>query len=541
MQRLSVAGAWQSSFLGRLVAFAFETWDHSLTGRLLTGLGRLGAKLFEGSLPGKVWYSNWPGPRDTEQSTAGRMLGGLNRSAERAGRWVGPWLLRLWESSLLAGLYRRAARFLAPWLTTNMLWQVYTGYAADVEMAATETGRSRTSPVVYLLGALLGLLPLVPSEMSPSPTVLMIAGVWGTALFWLIRKVALGDFRWRASSGFLPLAVFLLMALASTFQSANFASSVLSLVIWATAILLFWMIVNLVRNSRDAAVLLGPVLTGGSLMAFWAMYQVVRPPLIEEAWVDPTAFEGLVRVFASMGNPNYLAEYMALYLPLSIALWFQQPKRRLELAIPLGLMALALVLSYSRGGWLALVIAGTLFVLMRFTRWSIFLFLAGLAAPVVAPESILRRFVSAFTLADSSNMYRVNLWKGVGAMLEKFWPLGSGLGAVAFAEVYSEFMLPAARAAHAHNTYLQMFAETGIFGLIAILWALIAIIRRPFVVGVNPRNAPLIAAVPAALIGLLFHGLVEHIWYNPKLLFAFWAVAGIGMGMALGDREDAKA
>ncbi|MGE5673608.1 MAG: O-antigen ligase family protein, partial [Mycobacterium leprae] len=113
------------------------------------------------------------------------------------------------------------------------------------------------------------------------------------------------------------------------------------------------------------------------------------------------------------------------------------------------------------------------------------------------------------------------------------WFGGAGVGGPAFVLFYSESMLAAARAAHSHNVYLELFAEMGSLGLIAVLWSVLAVIRRPFVRGLNARSSLIMAAVPAALVGLLFHGLVEHIWYNPKLLFAFWAVAGIGIGLAL--------
>lgn len=537
MARMNPQAFVESSLLFRLFAFVQTLWENSLLGRGLGAAARLAGRIFAGSFPGKVWYSDWPAPRHAEQSLVAGALRRVNGIWRQLGGAVGPSVRRAYESSMLV----RFAHRVEPFLKSSLLVQGIGGYANDVALAPDEAGRRPVSPITFALGALLGFLPLIPSNAAglPSPTVLMILGIWGLAAVWFAQKLATGDSRWRASSGFLPLAFLLMVAGAATVQSVAFSASLLNLVIWLTAGLVFWMAVNLVRNSRDAAALLGPILAGASLMTVWAVYQVFFPPVIEENWVDPTTSGQIVRVFASMGNPNYLAEYMALYLPLAGALWLQQPRRRLELAVPVGLMALALLLTYSRGGWLALIIAVVVFVLLRLPRLSLLFVLGALAAPLVAPESIVRRFVSAFTLEDTSNQYRVNLWGGVVDMLREVWALGAGLGAEAFAAVYQEFMPAGARAAHAHNTYLQVTAEMGILGLVAVLWTLLAIIRRTFVVGVNQRQPAMVAAVPAALIGLLFHGLVEHIWYNPKLLFAFWAVAGLGIGLALGDREDA--
>jgi putative inorganic carbon (HCO3(-)) transporter len=545
MTQISGKELWETSLAGRLTTFAFSTWESSLVGRAFAKVGRFSGALLRGSIFGKVWESDWPAALDSERSLAGQLLHGLNQGAARMGRRLAPLVNGAWESSLLGRFTRWGHGKLAPYVQTSLLVQGFVGFPRDVVLAPSEavpTGTKvrTTSPVVYVLGVVLGFIPLVPTTSPlPSPTVLLIVGVWGAALFWLALKVANGDFTWRASSAMLPLGILLLVAAASTVQSALPRASMLNLVIWISAVLLFWMIVNLVQTSRDAAVLLGPILVGASLMALWGVYQVFRPPLIEEAWVDPTQGP-VIRVFASMGNPNYLAEYMSLFLPLGLALWLQHPKRRLELGFMLGLMALALFLTGSRGGWLALVISIGILVFMRAPRLTPFMLLGGLAMPLVLPTSVLMRIASAFSLADTSNLYRVNIWRGVSAMMEQFWALGAGLGAPAFAAVYLQFMLPEARAAHAHNLYVQLFAEMGILGLIALLWCLLAVLRRPYEEGIKKQSPFLLPAVFAALVALLFHGMVEYIWYNPKLLFAFWAVAGLGMGLALGRSREAR-
>lgn len=529
----------ENSLVGRLLYWFLDLWDESLVRRWLSRLGAFGGRVFAGSFFGKVWYSDWPAAGAAEASLTGKAAAALNHGLKRFSDWAGPSLLGTWETSLLGRLTRWLIALGRPLLSGSLLFSAATGFTGEAVLAPEEADRRPTSPLVFLLGAVLGLVPLIPSDFSPSPTVLMILGIWGTAALWLLRKVALGRLQWRFSAATLPLLFLLAVAGAATLQSIDVGISILHLVMWLTAGLVFWMTTDLVRNSRDAAALLGPVLAGGALMALWGFCQVVRPPHVEESWVDPTIQGELVRVFASMGNPNYLGEYMALYLPLGLALWLQHPKRQIELAVPLLMMAAVLLLTGSRGAWLALLVAGVIFVLMRAGRWSVFLLMGGLAAPVVLPDWVLTRLASAVSLADTSTQYRMNMWKGVIAMLQKFWALGTGIGAEVFAKGYQEFMLPEARAAHAHNLYLQVFAEMGIFGLVAVIWTLLVVIRRPFVVGVRPRSSYLTAAVPAALLGLLFHGLVEYIWYNPKLLFAFWAVAGLGAGLAMGNREDA--
>jgi len=540
MAQFDAQGALDTSLLMRLFGWMAAVWHDSLLGRGLAAIGRFVARVFAGSFFGHVWYSDWPEPVHTRASVVGRLVEWLNRGFLRVAGRVSPFLLGTWETSL----GRRVAMWFAPAAGSSLLFRAYTGFAADLALAPAKTGRKATSPVMYLLGGLTALAFLIPNQMTGllSPTRIMIAGVWALALVWLLVKLAHRDGEWRGTSALLPLAAFLVFAGAAAVQSVDVVNSAMSLVIWLTGALLFFLMVNLVRNSRDAAVFLGPILLAACVMAAWSVYQYIYPPLVLEAWTDPTEGE-LSRSFASMANPNYLAEFCELFLPLSVALWLQLKRNvwRLVVGAEILALALALLLTGSRGGWLAVMVSFALFVLMRFRRYSLLMFAGAAAVATFAPQALTNRLLSAFSPTHSSNVFRIGIWNGVRDMLEVHWPLGTGLGADAFAKVYQEYMWGVARAAHAHNTYLQMLAETGVLGFIAVLWALFAVIRRTSVAGVNSNRPFLLAAVPAALLGLLLHGMVDHIWYNPKLLLAFWAVAGLGMGLALGDREDAAA
>ncbi len=79
-------------------------------------------------------------------------------------------------------------------------------------------------------------------------------------------------------------------------------------------------------------------------------------------WTRTHEILGLARVFGSMGNPNFLGALMAMALPLALALALRAWRRRqtlraLALAGSALVCALAGLASFSRGAWLAGVVA----------------------------------------------------------------------------------------------------------------------------------------------------------------------------------------
>ena len=86
--------------------------------------------------------------------------------------------------------------------------------------------------------------------------------------------------------------------------------------------------------------------------------------LMQRAGLDPI-WDSLAdgRVFSTLGQPNALAAYLVLALPLAAALlWLAPPSTRLLVAASLCLMVAALVLTLSRGGLMGFAIGFLVFI-----------------------------------------------------------------------------------------------------------------------------------------------------------------------------------
>ncbi len=238
------------------------------------------------------------------------------------------------------------------------------------------------------------------------------------------------------------------------------------------------------------------------------------------------------RVFSFFENPNSFANILVFFAPLMLCMGLYAkswPERIAFLAVFL-VCGLALLMTYSRGGWLAL--AFSIFVLMLFVcpRWVPLVILVGLLLLPLLPGNILNRLLTVFNFSDSSTYTRSYTYAGVLRILGLFPIFGVGLGAdslrysIKCAEVYKAEAL----FIHAHNIYMQIWAESGVFALIAFLGAMFGALRagrRAFIRAADaPRLRGVVLGCICGLSGSLLFGLTDFAWSYPRVMVMFWFV-----------------
>ncbi len=242
------------------------------------------------------------------------------------------------------------------------------------------------------------------------------------------------------------------------------------------------------------------------------------------------------RVFGTLGNPNNFAEFLMLFIPFALAFALNQKKKGWKalgaLAVLIG--TLALVLTYSRSGWLAFALAAVVFVALYNWRLLPVLILVGVLCIPLLPETVLNRILTIGNLADSSSSYRVDIWTGSIRMLrDGYWFDGTGLGAEAFTSVYPDYAIGKTKVApHTHMQFMEMMAELGVLGFLSLLWYSISLSRRTAVAASRPvsRNIRnILCAAAASMAGITAIGFVEYTWFYPRVMLAFFIAAGIAM------------
>lgn len=342
----------------------------------------------------------------------------------------------------------------------------------------------------------------------------------------------------------------------------------------------YFLTVLLIRTREWLQNCVWAALSASVLVSLYGIFQYFSGSLTTNAWLDSDMFEDISgRAISTLENPNMLAEYLILLLPLAAAQWILHSgvRRRTAAFLSCGIIGLCVVLTWSRGAWLGLIFGAFVFLLI-WSRRSIYLIVAGVASvpflPLFLPDSIIQRFTSIGNLGDSSTSYRVNIWRGAVHMLKDYWISGVGVGEAAWGTVYPRYSLAAIETApHAHNLYLQTWVQLGIVGLILLLAFFVLLLQCHFryyldlgrmrdeisasvlAAHIRPESdrrgessvtvrreitaMRLEAAAPlCGVLATLVQGLTDYTWYNYRVYLMFWLICGLSTAYVRSGRSE---
>jgi O-antigen ligase len=247
--------------------------------------------------------------------------------------------------------------------------------------------------------------------------------------------------------------------------------------------------------------------------------------------------EGVWRVRGFYGSPNNLALYLGKVFPLAAVVGLShgmsvsrgRRRRSWLYGASALLMAIAILLTYSRGAWLIGVPASLLLVVaLRGKRAFVLAFAVLLVAgSVVALAFGADRLTSLLSTTEGTTFFRLQLWKSSLAMIRDHPVLGVGLDN--FLYYYrTHYVLPTAweefNLSHPHNLVLDFWLRLGLPGLVALGAVLTGFFRsglRRY--AMLPEGIPrlLVLGSMAGMANLLAHGLVDNAFFLVDLAFSF--------------------
>jgi putative inorganic carbon (hco3(-)) transporter len=368
-------------------------------------------------------------------------------------------------------------------------------------------------------------LLLTLSEDAPQPYKISPVHAW-LGLYWLLAALstALSPVKREALSGLIELTLYLI---------------------------LFALIERTVRVARWRNWLITVYLFTAFVVTLYGLRQWFFGAEALATWVDPdSSLANTTRVYSYLGNPNLLSSYLLPSIPFSLSavLVWRNWGPKLLAAIMFLANSICLVLTFSRGGLMALVMALAISSLLllywilpklpKFWRtWAFPLLLGGgallLAIAILFVEPLRERVLSIFiSRKDSSNNFRMNVWDSVNKMIRDRPITGIGPGHDAFNKIYPLYQRPKFSALSAYSIYLEHLVEFGILGFTSFVALLITLFHQGWtrIQALRQEGSSsgfwLIAAL-AGMAGLLVQGSADTVWYRPQVFTLWWLLAAI--------------
>ncbi len=375
------------------------------------------------------------------------------------------------------------------------------------------------------------------------PTMIALGMVICTTLSLILKIMITKDFELKYSKMNVWILLLVLIICISAFTSISKEESRNIALLMGAFTLFYFVVINTIENKKQYKFILYLCVISAVLTAIMGLYQYIFGDVYSQAWLDSNMFEDIkMRVYSTFENPNVYGEYLLLMIPIMMSLlWTEKGVfKKIVLFAFFGISMLALILTFSRGCWLAIIFSIGLLMIIIDKRFVFLGFLLLLILPFVLPETIINRFMSIGNLSDSSTSYRVYIWMGTLAMLKDYWFCGVGLGESSFNTIYPLYSYASIQTPHSHNTYLQLVSQFGIVGLIVFLGIIYNFYKTTTISAVKKKNIILVGFI-ASMTGFLIEGMFDYTWYNYRVILIFWIVIALGMlGAKFNQVEERK-
>jgi O-antigen ligase len=442
-----------------------------------------------------------------------------------------------------------------PFIALAMLGAVAAGLAM---LRSTQLG-------LFALIAVVCLLPFgaIPFSIGFYPTFLDVTllAVFGV---WLARVLT------RAQEGFvttpldLPIFVFILLAFAVFIAgSANAGITKDTLRHFAEIIIavsLFYVVTNSVREYRQLKqIVLVLILAGfasaviGVVLYFLPRALTVRLLSVLRVVHYPSGWGVLqfiednpdlpMRATSTSANPNVLGGLLILVVSLTVPqLFVRKPLIRKEFVAPmLAVMLVCLLLTFSRGAFVAIGAAMLLMAVLRYRRLLPVIALV-LAVILILPQTrgYLLHLQEGFLVQDQATEMRMGEYKDAFRLISRYPWFGVGFGGTPSIDIYIGVSC----------VYLLIAEEMGLIGLGVFLLIMGVFFAHMWLawrrMEAFSQGEALLLGLAVALFGAMVGGIVDHYFFNldfPHSVSLFWLYTALAVVTVrvVGDKREVAA
>ncbi len=383
---------------------------------------------------------------------------------------------------------------------------------------------------------------------------LLMLAIW---TIWIVNGINHRNFIWPNHYITYMIVAFSIMVIFSVIRASltvpeyPVSASIDATKRWLLPMYIFFPLAFSHLRQKDVRLLFWGIAVVVGLMAIASVNDLRQTSLASFSW------EGRPGGPFGAGAANDLAAFF-VYYPAILLGWFVFEKRIITKTILIGIIAFSLiiiVLTYSRGGYLGILVAVVMIGLFKKRLWLIILMILGVsykmwmpagveqrvemtaedhvddrAEIVIAPNSFERKF-------EKSTADRLIIWRGAIAMVKEKPFLGFGFNSF---QLYVTRYAQIPKSMDTHNMYLRVASELGIIGtlLFLALWLI------PFCLAVQfychttePFHAGIALGVLAAIVGIMVVNLWGSRFFREELVSLYWIVLGLMTRLSYIDHE----
>lgn len=346
----------------------------------------------------------------------------------------------------------------------------------------------------------------------------------------LKRLLSGGKIKFNFTPMDLPIVIYIIMGVCHVLMiapSMNIAiegfRAVFQHILW------YFVGTQFIRNIKDSKRIINFMLSIGLFMGIHSVYQYIAKVPMPGNWVDTT--ENITtRAFSIVGSPNILGVIFVLFIPIAVAMFITQKDRHMKIFYFLAsiMMTAGLLLTLSRGAWLAFGLSIFVFIITLNPR-LIIPFFVFIGIFILFGGSLSQRLLfmlSPIYLIKSAAGGRLYRWE-IGV---KIWKrsklLGVGLGRYGGAVAINNSLAPF----YLDNYYLKTLVEMGIYGIIGLAFVVICfVIFTSKIIKYQKDIEKRIITIGlfSGALGVLAQNFVENIFEVPGMVVYFWIVVAL--------------
>lgn len=384
-------------------------------------------------------------------------------------------------------------------------------------------------------------LILIPFSIAiaPAPTNIFI----GLLFFSFFTKKILKKEKFFSKTALnFPFLALLIISIISIINSIDYTASIRGIFKLVQYGLIYSIFVKELRDQKHIRRITSALLAGASLASLDAICQLIFGKDFIRGHL-PIINIGLKRATAAFPNANVLGVYLTPIAPLAfgLALYYFKGKKRLFMFVLSALIMMGIALTFSRPAGLAFYLSLLLLSTVKKDKIVIsILVILLIVFPFILPKNVKdwAKSINYNPLIFMCNHDRISVYKNSLNMIRHHPIIGVGVNT--FSKNYLKYKLPEPENArtgdymYAHNNFLHLAGEIGLFGLLVFLWLLLRLFRKSIYIYKN-INEPYIKIVSLSLIisliAFLINGLTETSLYYSRVAMIFWYLVGFSLSL----------